>query len=511
VRATSRHQEIAVRVAFGAGRGRVIWQLLTESVLLAVIGAVLGILLAVWGLEFIAAAIPQESSLPYWIEFRIDLPVLLFTLTVALLTGIAFGLAPALQVSRTDLNRVLREGGRGAVGGIGYNRLRNVLVIAEIALSLILLVGASLFVRSFLKLLHASGGFETTHILTMRITLPGEAYKKEKQVVHRIDDIVLRLEGLPGVEAVGASNTIPLSGGGSRRSIFVEGQTFTPGQEPTIFYTGVTPHFFRALGVPVIAGRGFAERERLEKSYVALVNEKLAKRFWPDGSAVGRRFRLKNEEGEHWITVAGIVPNIKNDDIDKEIPASAYVPFPNLPSTYTGLLVRTRLDPAQATSMVRAEIHASDPNLPIFQVATMERARQEAFWEYRLFGSLFALFSSIALLLAALGVYGVLAFAIQQRRREIGVRVALGAQQAGVFHLFLKQGLRLALGGVLIGLLGAFGASRLIASLLYEVSATDPATFVGIALLLVVVALVASYLPARRAMAVDPLEVLRSE
>jgi putative ABC transport system permease protein len=476
------------------------------------VGGGLGIVLAFGGLSLIEAAIPLEGALPYWIELRIDLVALVFTLTVTILAGIAFGLAPALQVSRTNINQVLKEGGRNSMGSLGANRLRGALVVIEIALSLTLLVGASLFIQSFLRLLGASGGFETDHILTMRITLPSNSYEKDEQVVARIDDITRRLEGLPGIQAVGASNTIPLSGGGSRRSILIEGQSYPPGQEPMVFYTGVTPHFFRSLGVSVVTGDDFTEYERLNRSDVALVNEKLAKKFWPGISAVGRRFRvLKTEDEDRWITVVGVVPDVKNDDIDENLPPSIYVPFSNFPSTYTGLLVRTHLDPAQAVTMVRKEIHASDANLPIFEVAPMETVRQRSFWEYRLFGGLFGIFSGIALFLASLGVYSVLSYMVHQRKREIGVRIALGAQRGEVLRLFLRQGLWMAAAGGCLGLLGAVGASRLIASLLYEVSAMNPGTFAGTALFLVMVALAASYLPARRATAVDPAEVLRTE
>jgi predicted permease len=510
-RSTSRQREIAVRLAFGARRGSILRQLLTESLVLALSGGLLGVLLAYGAIHLILAAIPVAGALPYWIDVRIDAAVVLFTVAVSCATGILFGLAPALQATRTDLNRTLREGGRGMGGSQGRIRLRGALVVAEIALSLVLLVGAALFVRSFLKLMDVKAGFDTAGLLTLRLSLSGETYKRDEPKVRLVSDVVERLEALPGVQAVGASNTVPLAGGGNRRSILLEGRSFAPGQEPTVFYTGVTAHFFRALGVPVTAGRGLEDRETPEEARAALVNRTFAERFWPGGAVLGRRFQLKNEPERGWITIVGIVPDFSNDHIDKRIPPSVYVPFFVKPSGYTGLLIRTRLDPARLAGLVRRQIHAADPNVPIFQVATMEAIRRETFWEYRLFSGLFTIFSGIALFLAALGVYGVLAYAVHQRRREIGVRVALGARQGQILGFFLKQGLGLTLCGIVLGLLGAVAASRVIASLLYGVSATDLDTFAGISLLLAGVALFASYLPARRATAVDPLESLRAE
>ncbi len=510
-RATARRREIAVRVAFGAGRGRIVRQLMTESLLLALAGGAAGTLFALWGIRLIESGIPSQMGFPYWVHFSIDGAVLLFTLCVALAAGMLFGLAPALQVVKQDTHAVLKEGGRGGTGGAGGGRVRAALVVAEVAVSLVLLVGTSLFVRSFLELQRASGGFDTAEILTLRIYLPGDAYSEDEAKARRVEDVVRRLESLPGIQAVGASNTIPLSGGGSRRSLLIEGRSYAPGDEPNVFYTGVTAHFFDALGVGLVAGRELTDREALTRSGAALVNRRFAELFWPEGSALGKRFRDKNDPEGEWLTIAGVVPNIKNDDIDRDVPPSAYVPYPYQASRSTGLLVRARGDEGHLTAAVREQVRAADPDVPVFEVAAMETVRRQGFWEHRFFSGLFLVFSAVALLLAVVGVYGVLAYSVARRRREIGVRVALGAARANILRTVVGQGLALVLAGVALGLVGAFAVGRSIAGLLYNVGAADPLSFAGIPLLLIGIALLACSLPARQALKVDPQEALRHE
>ncbi len=513
-RATARQREIAVRIAFGAKSGHILRQLLTESVVVGLLGGVLGILLGIWGIRLMTAAIPVENAPPYWIQFTVDGNVLLFTLLIAVATGLLFGLAPALQAAKTDINETLKEGGRGAGGSVRRNRLRSALVVAEVALSLVLLVGASLFVRSFLQLQTASGGFDTANLLTLRFYLPSGVYADgdEAAMARRVEDIVRRVEALPGVASATVSNTIPLSGGGDYGSILIEGQAFAPGEEPGVFFTGVTPHFFRTLNIAPRTGRMLTDREGMERSALAVVNQTFVQRFWPEspeGSAIGRRFHLKNGDKTEWLTIVGVVPDFKNGDMDDDTDPSAYLPYPYLVARSNGLTVRTELEPTQATAMVREEIRASDPNLPLYDIFTMEQVREQGFWEHRFFGQMFSAFGVIALFLAAIGVYGVLSYSVSQRWREIGVRVALGAQRRDVVRLVVGQGVGLALAGVGFGLLGAFGVTRVVSSILYNVSATDPVSFGGISLLLTGVAWLASYVPASRAMAVDPLEALR--
>jgi putative ABC transport system permease protein len=513
-RATARQREIAVRAAFGAGRGRIVRQLLTESLLIALAGAVLGIAFGHFGIRWMEAAIPASNQSPYWMQFTIDGKVLLFILSLAVLTGLLFGLAPALQAGQADLNSTLKEGGRGAGGSVARNRLRSILVIAEVALALVLLVLAALFSRSFLALQNSDGGLRTAHLMTMRFYLTGEPYKEDGAKVRRVEDVVQRLEAIPGIEAVGVSNNIPLSGGGDGDAILIDGKAFERGHEPEIFFAGVTAHFFRTLGAPLLQGRGFTDREGSERSGLAVVNRTFVKRLFPGDRdrVVGRRFRLKNGEAGKWLTIIGVVRDYSNGDVNQPVMPSAYLPYPYQAVASNGLTLRTTsAAPAEVTASVRAALRAADANIPLYDVYTLEELRQQGYWEYRLFGGMFSVFGAIALFLAAIGVYGVLSYSVSQRVREIGVRVALGARREDVLRLVVGQGVRLALAGVALGVLLALGATRVISSILWGVSASDPLSFAGIALLLTAVAALASYAPASRAMAIDPLEALRSE
>jgi putative ABC transport system permease protein len=509
-RATARQREVAIRSAFGASRWRIVRQLLTESVMVSLAGGALGVLVGQWGIKLLDAAMPADNPPPYWMHWEIDRPVLLFTVALAVATGIIFGLAPALQAARPDLNAALKEGGRGAGGSVARNKLRNTLVVLEVALSLVLLVGASLFVRSFMKLQGASGGFDPAQILTLRIHLPGDVYEEELPKTRKVEELARVLAAVPGVQAVGASNNIPLGGGGGGANVLIEGQPVAPGEEPGIFFTGITADWLRTLDVRPTAGRGLTAGEAGSRSAVALVNATFAQRFWK-GDAVGRRFRLKDEEDTRWITVVGVVPDFKNEDLNDDTEPSAYLPFPYLAIRNTGFILRTRGEPLETAAAARAAIRAADPGIPVFEVADMETVRMSGVWEYGLFGKMFSTFGIIALFLAAIGVYGVLSYVVGQRLREIGVRVALGAQRWHVLRLVVRQGLVLATVGIALGLVGAFGVTRVVGEILYDVSPTDPVSFVAISLLLAGIACLASYVPARRATAVDPLEALRAE
>ncbi|MFL6193945.1 MAG: ABC transporter permease [Thermoanaerobaculia bacterium] len=510
-RATARQREVAVRAAFGAGRVRLVRQLLTESVVIGLLGGALGILLAVWGIRWIELSIPADNPPPYWIQFTLDGPVLLFTLGIALLTGILFGIAPALQSLKADLHETLKEGGRGAGGSLRRNRLRSGLVVLQVALSLMLLIGTSLFVRSFLKLKGENGGIDTSRVMTLRIYMPAGRYEKDEEMSRRVEDVVRRLEGLPEVEAVSASNNIPLGGGGGGGRIVIDGKQVERGSEPFIFWTGVTPHFFRVVGLEPVSGRTFTGQEGAELSGKAVINQMFAKKLWPGDDPVGRRFRLLDGKNPDWLTVIGVVPDIKNEDLDDDLQPSAYLPYPYQASRNTGLTLRTRSEPTRVVDAARREIRASDPNLPVFDVYTLEQVRQAGFWEHRFLGGIFMVFGGIALFLAAIGVYGVLSYSVNQRVREIGVRMALGAQNGDVVRLILRQGMLLALLGIGIGLPMAFGLSRVLGTILYEVSPNDPLSFGVISVLLAAIAAVASYLPARRAVEIDPLDALRRE
>jgi putative ABC transport system permease protein len=510
-RATVRQREVAVRAAFGAGRVRIVRQFLTESVVIGLLGGALGVAFAYWGIRWIEASIPADNPPPYWMRFTLDGPVLLYTLGVAVLTGLLFGLAPALQALKTDLHETLKEGGRGAGGSLRRNRLRSGLVVAQVALSLVLLVSASLFVRSFLNLQDERGGLETSHLMSMRIYLPAGRYEKDADMSRRVEDVVRRLETLPGVEAVSASNNIPLGDGGGYGRIALDGKDFPRGEEPNVFWAGVGPHLLRTLGLKPVSGRGFTDAEGFSLSHVALVNQMFAAKHWPGKDPVGRRFRLLDGGNTEWLSVIGVVADFKNEDIDNKMQPAAYLPYPYQASRNTGLTIRTRFDPVQVVADARREIRASDPDLPVFDIYTLEQVRQKGVWEYRFLGGMFIVFGFIALFLAAIGVYGVLSYSVSQRVREIGVRVALGAQDGDVFRLVLRQGMLLALFGIVFGLPLAFGASQVVKGVLYNVSPNDPVSFGVISAVLAAIAALASYMPARRALDVDPLDAIRGE
>ena len=511
-RATARQREVAIRAALGAGRWRIVRQLLTESVIVAVAGGVLGALLAVWGTDLIWLGIPPESDTPYYITWSVDASTLGYTLLISLFVGVVFGLAPALEATKGNLQESLKEGGRGSAGSKRH-RLRNGLVVAEVALSLILLVGASLFVRSFLRANNASGGFDTAPIMTFRTYMPGDQYVGPSPKARRIEDVMRRIEALPGVVAAAASNLIPLSGGGSGNGVAIEGKPVDPGEERGIFWTGVTAHWLKTLNVAVSAGRDLTEREAAESSGVAVINQPMAEQFWGGEDPIGRRFRFPDDSAIGWVTVIGVVPFIQNDEIDDtERNAAAYLPYPYLATPNTGIVVRVAGgDPRAIMTQVRREVRNADPGMPVFDVYTMEAVRRVGFWQFKLFGWMFAVFGAIALLLAAVGVYGVLAYSVTQRTQEMGVRTALGARPADVLRLVVGEGVKLAGLGIGIGLLGAFGVTRFVASILYDTSPSDPLSYTAVALFLVGVAALASWLPARKATRVDPIIALRYE
>ena len=512
-RATVRQREIAVRSALGAGRGRIVRQLLTESILIAIAAAPLGVAIAYIGLQWLTASMPPQNQAPYYVDWTMNSRVVFYTVVIAVLTGLVFGLAPALQAAKTNLQDALKDGGRGSAGGL-RNRLRSSLVVVEIALALVLLVGASLFVRSFLNLQDAKTGIETASLMTLRFYMPGDQYESEDAMVRRVDDIVRRVEALPGVVSGFASNMVPLASGGSEGGIVPEGVTITPGQEPSSSYFGVTPHMLQTLNLPLVAGRDFTDAEGQGRSGVAIVNGVFAKRMWPNRSdVIGQRFRLLDDARSQWITVIGVVSDFRLFSVRDGKPSPyAFLSYPHDPARNTGLTVRVAGGaPTAITGAIRQEIRKADPTLPLFNIQTGEEARFNSYWQFRLFGWMFSIFGAIALALASIGVYGVLSYAVSQRTQEIGVRMALGASRQNVFALIVAHGAKLAGIGIICGVVGAAAVTRVVASLLYNVTATDPLSFLGTAAFLGLVALLASYIPARRATSVDPMIALRAE
>lgn len=518
-RAASRSREIAIRSALGAGRARIVRQLVAEAVLMAIIAGVLSVPLARFGLSLVDRGMPAGDEVPYYIQWSIDHRVVLYTVLVSVLVGIAFGLLPALQATSGDLQAALREGGRGTSSGAQKNRTRASLVVAEVALALVLLVGASLFARSFASIEKESVGMDTSRITTLRFFLEGSEYDSAFARQQRIEDIVRRVEALPGVESAAASNLIPLDGGGRWSRAEVEGRSSREDDAPWIWWSGVTAQWGRTLGLVLAAGRDLTASEAGGASPVAVIDQRLATALWPNEDPLGRRFRMANapvtpgETNPTWFTVVGVVRHFRQGQLGdrEEDPASVYVPLHYMVPRTTGLLVRTAGDPASLSAPVRAAVRAADPVLPVFDVMTMDEVRHLGFWQYGLFGWMFGVFGGVALVLAAIGVYGVISYGVAQRTQEFGVRLALGAQRRDVLRMVVRQGLALAGMGIVVGVVGALGVTQLVGSLLVNVTPTDPVSFVGVSVFLAVIAVVACLIPARRATAVDPIVALRAE
>jgi putative ABC transport system permease protein len=508
-RASARRREVAVRVAVGASRGRIVRQLLTESLMLALAGGAAGLLLGVWLTDLLVALAPANT--PRLVEAGLDARVFAFALLTTCVAGVSFGLAPALQATKTDLNETLKEGGRGHTDA--RSPLRSALVVAEVGLSLVLLVGAGLLLKSFVRLTRVSPGFEPARVLTMRLGLPGVRYPEPRKKAEFYESLLGRVRALPGVEAAGATISLPL--GGSNLSVgrgFIrEGQSERPGEGTNAAYFVVTPDYFRAVRVPVVRGRAFDERDTEDAPKVIIVNETLARRHFAGEEAVGRRIRMHADE-KFEREIVGVVGDVKARTLDAETGPQVYVPHRQDGGWGSmSLAVRTAGDPAALTAAVREEVRALDRALPVYDVKTLDDVVAASFADRRLLSTLIASFGVAALLLASVGLYGVISYTVGRRTHEFGVRMALGAAPADVLRLVLRQGLGLALVGVAAGVVAALAAVRLMSSLLYDVSASDPYIFTLVPLLLVAVALLACYLPARRATRVDPVEALRYE
>ena len=512
-RAASRRKEIALRTALGASRGRLVRQLMTESVLVSAIGGLIGLGLAAWGVDLLVASAPD--SIPRIQEVGVDARVAGFTALVSLATGLVFGLVPALRASRAPLNDALKEGGRAGGGGV-HGFAGRALVVSEVALSLVLLIAAGLLIHSFTRLQDVAPGFDSSRLLTFRLSLPESRYTTFQKGQSFFDEFFAGLRRSPGVRGVAAINALPFSGLGGSRSFHIEGrEEKRPEDQAEEQLRIVTDGYFAAMGIPIVAGREFTDRDALNRPRVAVVNDAMAKKHWPHESPIGRRVSFSKDE-PHWYEIVGVAGNIKHRALEAADRPELYVPYRQ--PLFAGwtvrpmyVIARTSADPASTVAIARHEIARVDRDQPISDVRTMDERIGRSLSSRRFSMVLLALFAGLALTLAAVGIYGIVAYSVTERTHEIGVRVALGAQRRDVMAMVVGQGMTMTIVGTAIGVAASAALARLMSSLLFGVSAVDPATFVAIPLLLMAVALVACYVPARRAMRVDPLQTLRSE
>jgi predicted permease len=512
VRASSREREIAVRQALGVSRWRLIRQLLTESAILGLMAGAIGLFLGYWALRVLTTL--AATSFPRVVEAHMDLRVLAFTLLVSLATGILFGLAPAFS-SRHVTHDALKEGGRGGTAGAGSQRLRGALVVAEVALSLTLLVGAGLLIRSFLRLQEVDTGFRPEGVLTMRISLPEEKYAKSEQTRAFYRELLDRIRRLPGVDAVGGATGLPLSGTGWSGTTTVDSQAVQPRDTtPEADQRPVFPEYFEAMGIPLVRGRYFEQRDNEKGAPVAIIDETMAKTYWPKEDAIGKRIKPGGRQSpQPWRTIVGVVRHVRYRTLESPSRVEFYWPYDQTSFALgsMSLAIHTSSDPRSLAGVVQRQVQALDPDQPVYRIRTMGELMSESMARRRLSMFLLAMFAGVALALAAVGIYGIMSYSVAQRAHEVGIRMALGARSSDVVRMVLGQSLGLTLAGIFAGLLGSLALTNFLSSLLFNVKATDATTFLSVALILGVVALVASLVPAYRATTVDPVDALRQE
>ena len=517
-RSARRSREIAVRIALGASRGRVIRQLLVESTLLAFLGGLLGLLLSLVGIRLFDIAVADVGK-PYWIRFTMDATVFGFLVAVCFATGLIFGIVPALQVSKTNLNEILKEGGRGNAGGRRARWLASTMVVVELALTVVLLAGAGLMIRSFLKMYSMDLGVDTSRMLTMRLSLADKKYPTPEQRRLFYDALLPHLSAIPGVAAATITSAPPGAGAGSRQ-LEIEGRPAAdPKKLPEVTTLFVSDAYFDTLGVTMRQGRALRETDGKPGTEAVVVNARFATQFFPGQDVVGKRIRLKSAgrgrdatQQKPWMTIVGVAPSVRQRNLqDVDPDAVAYMSYRLEAPTGTAILIRSQGDPGSLTSAVREAVQATDADQPVFGVQTMDQLFAQNRWPYRVFGSMFTIFAIIALVLAAVGIYAVTAYSVTQRTQEIGVRMALGAQAGQVSWLILKQGLVQLAIGLTLGTAGALAAAPVLRTLLVQIKPSDPVTLAGIGLVFTAVTICACLIPARRATRLDPLAALRVE
>jgi putative ABC transport system permease protein len=507
--ATTRQREVAIRLALGASRGRLIRQLLTESVTLSAIGGTLGLLLAVWGTDLLVAL--SASNLPRTEEIAVNARVILFSLLVSIGTGLIFGLAPALQATKTDLTSALKEGGVSVTAGLFRNRLRGLLVITEVALTCVLLIGAGLMVNSFARLLRVNPGFSPASVSAFKITLPRSKYAEKTQQVGFFQGLTEHIAAMPGVRAVGAINNLPASGQGMTSPVTIEGKPGVGSDKPKqVQYAKVQGDYFLAMGIPLLRSRLFTERDNPQAPPVMVINEALARQFFPDEDPIGKKMKTMFQ-GRGMREIIGVVGDVHHSGPLKDAPPQVYEPYQENPTSSLTVIVQAETPHVTLAAAVRSAVQSLDKDQPVDRIVPMSELLADSIAEPRFYTLLLAIFAAIAFALAAVGIYGVMSYAVTQRTHEIGIRMALGAQTADVLKLVVRNGMVLAVAGVAIGLAGAFALTRLMTKLLFGVTPTDVLTFAAVSALLIVVALLACYIPARRASKVDPLVALRYE
>jgi len=521
-RGESRRRETALRTALGAGQGRMIRQFMTESVVLGLTGGILGLALAWIGIRLLVPMLPADIPTVMLGNIGMDLNVLLFTFAAAGLAGLLFGIAPAIRAARPDLNAELKEGSRGSVGK-GRQRLRSGLVVGEVALSLVLLIGAGLMIQSLGQLQKVDKGFEPENVFTARVQLPRIRYENQAAAWSFYQELIDRVEALPGATSASLSQIVPLEGDSWEDQIFPEGVEFDHEDGRSVLYHIITPDHFVTLGIPILRGRGFTAADREGAERVIVVDERLAEQFWPGENPIGKRVTYETErvpvdfEGDPprvWRTVIGVARNTRHYELENPSRVQMYVPIQQSGGGWTTsmyVLVKTPGNPLGMTDLVRRELSLMDSDVPLTDIETMEGYVDQALSGSRAMGRLLTVFSAVALFLSAIGIFGVMSFSVVQRLREIGIRMALGAKAGDVVRMVSRQGLNLTLMGVALGLVAAAGLTRLMASLLYGVSPADPVTFGAVALFLVGVSFLATWIPAQRATRVDPVIVLREE